>query len=105
MNYNRTAVKPRSPPVSAKPAPSVAPPQTEAEYVAYTEDFVTKNVKNFSKVTENSVKSIAERAAAQADAIAEEFGLRPEVTPELVKLALYDFVILCGQLTLSVVGY
>ena len=96
MNYNRTAVEQPSPPVSAKPAPSVAPPQTKAEYVAYTEDFVVKNVENFSKVTENSVKSIAERAAAQADAIAEEFGLRPEVTPELVKLAFYDFVILCG---------
>lgn len=96
MNYNRTAVKQPSPPVSAEPAPSVAPPQTEAEYVAYTEDFVAKNIENFSNVTEESVKSIAERAAAQADAIAEEFGLRPEVTPQLVKLALFDFVILCG---------
>lgn len=47
-------------------------------------------------MTEESVKTIAERAAAQADIIAEELGLRPETTAELVKLAFYDFVILCG---------
>lgn len=47
-------------------------------------------------MTEESVKSIAEIAAAQANLVAEELGLRPEIVPELVKLAFYDFVILCG---------
>lgn len=84
------------------PAQSVAPPspppppQTKEEYVEYAEEFVTKNIEHFDKVTEESVKTIAERAAAQANIIAEELGLRPEKTAELVKLAFYDFVILCG---------
>ena len=62
----------------------------------YTQDFVTKNIENFSQVTDKSVKSIAEKAATQADIIAAELGLRTEIIPELVKLAFYDFVILCG---------
>ncbi|ERF72750.1 hypothetical protein EPUS_04803 [Endocarpon pusillum Z07020] len=76
---------------------SVAPPQTKEEYVEYAEDFVAKNINNFVDVTEESVKSIAEVAAAQADIVATELGLRPEVTPGLVKLAFYDFVILCDD--------
>lgn len=75
---------------------TVDPPQTKEEYVAYAEEFVTKNIERFGNVTEESVKAIAERAAAQADIVAEELGLRPEITPGLVKLAFYDFVILCG---------
>lgn len=62
----------------------------------YTQDFVTKNIENFSEVTDKSVKSIAEKAATQADVIAAELGLRTEIIPGLVKLAFYDFVILCG---------
>ena len=62
----------------------------------YTQDFVTKNIENFSQVTDKSVKSIAEKAATQADVIAAELGLRTELIPGLVKLAFYDFVILCG---------
>lgn len=92
MNWigDRTAVE-----KSAR-ACSVAPPQTKEEYVEYAEDFVAKNINNFVDVTEESVKSIAEVAAAQADIVATELGLRAEVTPGLVKLAFYDFVILCG---------
>ncbi|NJR31230.1 hypothetical protein HC762_00295 [bacterium] len=48
-------------------------------------------------MSEDSVKSIAEIAAAQAEIVSAELGLRPEVTPGLVKLAFYDFVILCGS--------
>ena len=62
----------------------------------YTQDFVTKNIEDFSQVTDKSVKSIAEKAATQADVIAAELGLRTEIIPGLVKLAFYDFVILCG---------
>lgn len=76
--------------------PGDAPPQTKEEYVAYAQDFVTENIENFVNVTEESVKSIAELAAARADILTAELGLRPEVTPGLVKLAFYDFVILCG---------
>lgn len=84
-----------------EPARSIAPPQTKEEYVEYAGNFVAKNIKNFVDVTEGSVKSIAEVAAAQVNIIATEFGLRPEVTPGLVKLAFYDFVISCGRLTFS----
>ena len=64
--------------------------------MAYAENFVAKNIEHFGDVTEEPVISIAEVAAAQADIIAAELGLRPEIIPELVKLAFYDFVILCG---------
>ena len=93
---DRTAVEKSTSPASAEPARSIAPPETKEEYVEYAEDFVAKNINNFVSVTEGSVKSIAEVAAAQADIVATELGLRPEVTPGLVKLAFYDFVILCG---------
>ena len=62
----------------------------------YAQDFVKKNIENFSQVTDKSVKSIAEKAATQADIIAAELGLRTEIIPGLAKLAFYDFVILCG---------
>ena len=62
----------------------------------YTQDFIRKNLENFPQVTDKSVKSIAEKAATKADIIAAELGLRTEIIPGLTKLALYDFVILCG---------
>ena len=72
------------------------PPQTTEEYVVYAKDFVAENLENFVSVTEESVKSIAKLAAAQAETLTAELGLRPEITPALVKFAFYDFVILCG---------
>ena len=62
----------------------------------YAEEFVSNNIENFTQVTEETVKSVAELAATQADIVAAELDLRPEVVPQLVKLAFYDFVILCG---------
>ena len=53
-------------------------------------------MENFVHITEESIKSIAKLAAAQADIAAAELSLRPEIIPGLVKLAFYDFVILCG---------
>ena len=44
------------------------------------------------------MKTLAEKASEQADMITAEFELRPEITPQVVKLAFYDFVILCGTL-------
>ena len=68
--------------------------------MAYARDFVTKNIDHFVDPEDETVKSISKVAAAQADIITAKFGLRPEVTPRLVKLAFYDFIILCGQLIL-----
>lgn len=43
------------------------------------------------------MKDLAEKAAGQARAITEEYHLYPQETAGLAKLALYDFVILCGK--------
>ena len=48
-------------------------------------------------MNEETVISVAELAATQADIVATELDLRPEVVPQLVKLAFYDFVILYGE--------
>ena len=49
------------------------------------------------------MKNLAEKAAIQADVVTKEFGLRPEITPGVVKLAFYDFVILCGEIDFLII--
>lgn len=73
------------------------PPQTEEEYIAYVGEFVTNNINEFFDPKEEFAKGLAEKAAAHADIVTSEFDLAPEVTPQLVKLAFYDFVILCDD--------
>ena len=53
-------------------------PQSEEEYEAYGRDFVKKNIDNFVDPSGESVKSITIVAAAQADIVTAEFGLRPD---------------------------
>ena len=79
-------------------------PQSEEEYIAYTKDFVENNIENFVDPRDESIKAISKVAAAQADIVTAKFGLSPNTTPGLVKLAFYDFVILCGQLISSFGG-
>ena len=43
------------------------------------------------------MRELAQKAADQTRAITKEYHLRPEETAGLSKLALYDFVILCGK--------
>jgi hypothetical protein len=42
------------------------------------------------------MQSLAQKASAQAKGAASEFRLPANTVPGLVKLALHDFVILCG---------
>jgi hypothetical protein len=64
----------------------------------YVEDFIRNNIRQCFDPKEE-LKNLAEKAAVQADIITQKFDLRPEITPEVMKLTFYDFVILCGKLT------
>ncbi|KAL8703771.1 MAG: hypothetical protein Q9225_008110, partial [Loekoesia sp. 1 TL-2023] len=87
-------------PAVEKTLDETAPPRTKEQYTTYVEDFVTRNLSEFVDPTQESVKTLAETAALQAGRVKAEFGLSTEVTPGLVKLAFYDFVILCGLFTI-----
>lgn len=45
-----------------------------------------------------SIDSLVKAAVAKVKSISEEFHLAPERAPGIVKLAVYDFVILCGEM-------
>ena len=74
------------------------PPQTKEQCLTYVEDFITENIPQFFN-PEEELKKHTEKAALQAGIISKKYGLRPEVTLEVMKLAFYDFVILCGKHT------
>jgi hypothetical protein len=59
--------------------------------------FIKDNLAKFYESDDHVVKDLAEKAADQARAVTEEYHLQPEETAGLAKLALYDFVILCGK--------
>jgi hypothetical protein len=77
-----------------KPPP--APPPT-AEYCAYAEDFISKNLSALYDPNSPQVQQMMETAAFKAEEIMKKYELSPDLTRGLTKLALYDFVILCGQ--------
>jgi hypothetical protein len=70
-------------------------PQTKEQCLTYVEDFITDNIHQFFNPEE--VVTRTEKAVLQADIISKKYGLRPEVTPGVMKLAFYDFVVLCGK--------
>jgi hypothetical protein len=59
--------------------------------------FIKDNLTKFYESDNQVVKGLAEKAANQARTITEEYQLHPRETAGLAKLALYDFVILCGK--------
>ena len=59
--------------------------------------FIKDNLTKFYEPDDHLVKDLAKKAAGQARTVTEEYHLRPEETAGLAKLALYDFVILCGK--------
>ena len=73
------------------------PPETEEEYHKYVWNFVNENLSEFYKEGDPFVENIIRQAASKSKDLATTYQLRPEVTPKLVKLALYDFFILCGK--------
>lgn len=74
------------------------PPQTKEQRLTYVEDFITNDIPQFFDPKEE-LKNLAEKAVVQAEMVTKKFDLRPELTPGVMKLAFYDFVILCGKLT------
>jgi hypothetical protein len=43
------------------------------------------------------MENLVEEATSRAEQVIEEFSLGPELTPGLIKLSFYDFLILCGR--------
>jgi hypothetical protein len=93
----KTDPKPPEPQPQPQPQPQLQP-QTAQEYSVYLDEFIEKNLAGFYQPGEKFVQDLAKKAASQAQAVATAFTLAPKYTAGLSKLALYDFVILCGKL-------
>jgi len=78
------------------------PPRPPNEYLNQPSQFIARKLENFygqsGSSSEHSTAQAIQQATVRAQKITEDFGLSPELTPRLVLLALYDFVILCGRL-------
>lgn len=75
-------------------------PQTAEEYEFNLQDFIETNLQGpegFLDPSSRFVKELSKNAAEKAGIVVSEYGLLSEETPKLVQLALYDFVILCGE--------
>ncbi|KID85680.1 transcription factor RfeF [Metarhizium guizhouense ARSEF 977] len=72
------------------------PPESPAEYRTYINNFVTNNFPGFPDL-DISIDSLVNAAVAKVKSISEEYHLAPERAPGIVKLAVYDFVILCDD--------
>jgi len=64
-------------------------PETVDEYEEFLSEFVCQNLSKFRDSCDNAIGDIAKRAAQYASS--------DELVPGLAKLALYDFIILCGM--------
>jgi hypothetical protein len=60
-------------------------------------EFIDENLPEFYN-RDDSLRDLSQKAAVRAEEVTAEFGLRPELTKKVARLALYDFVILCGRL-------
>jgi hypothetical protein len=63
-------------------------------------DFISGNLNTFYGPDESGADKtgrLAEEATARGIRATEELGLGPEFTPQLIKLAFYDFMIFCGR--------
>jgi len=74
---------------------------TSREYHSHAVlEFIDENLPEFYN-RDDSLRDLSQKAAVRAEEVTAEFGLRPELTKKVARLALYDFVILCGRLLLS----
>jgi hypothetical protein len=67
------------------------------EYVVFVRKFVQDNLRGVFNADDPRVKNLAQQAAAKLPHIVNTWGLPFSDGPGLVKLMLYDFVILCGK--------
>ena len=71
---------------------------TPREYHSHVvSEFIDENLPEFCNQDNSLRRDLSQRAAVRAEEVTAEFGLRPELTKKVAKLALYDFVILCGR--------
>lgn len=75
------------------------PPESDEEYSEYIWGFVAKNLSSFYQPGNPFVEDLVREAAVRAKQLTAELDLEPKLTPKLVTLALYDFVILCGAVS------
>ncbi|KKZ62052.1 hypothetical protein EMCG_03514 [[Emmonsia] crescens] len=73
------------------------PPESDEEYSEYIWGFVAKNLSSFYQPGNPFVEGLVREAAVRAKQLTAELDLEPKLTPKLVTLALYDFVILCDD--------
>ena len=86
---------------SQKSFASVQPPrQTPGQYQIYLRRAISDNYSEFFDPDEPLVRELAQEAYRRGEDAVFEFGLPPNAIPGLAKLALHDFVILCGQFIL-----
>ncbi|PYH93373.1 hypothetical protein BO71DRAFT_410213 [Aspergillus ellipticus CBS 707.79] len=80
-------------------APEDTVPETEDDWREYVWRFIERNLSSIYPLGNPSVEELVHNAANRAMAIAEKYHLRPDVTPKVVLMGLYDFVILCDDST------
>lgn len=70
------------------------PLQEADDYANFLSEFVQQNLRCFYKPHDKDVENIAKQAAEK---VSRELNVPHELMPGLAKLALYDFIILCGM--------
>lgn len=73
---------------------SSKPLYTQQDYAVFLGPFVTQFLPSFYHADDQAVQEIASRAA---ETISQTSDVPHDLVPGLAKLALYDFVILCGM--------
>ncbi|KAE8365290.1 hypothetical protein BDV27DRAFT_171724 [Aspergillus caelatus] len=81
----------------ARPVSHPKFPETEEDYREYAWGFIETNLGPFYQPGDAFVEELIRSAAARAKDLTQEYELEPEVTPKLLIMALYDFVILCDD--------
>ncbi|KAH8726771.1 hypothetical protein GQ44DRAFT_592246, partial [Phaeosphaeriaceae sp. PMI808] len=67
------------------------------EYAIDLRKFAQDNLKGVFNPNDPAIKELAEKAAKKVPEVSKKWGLEEEDGPGLVKLMLYDFVILCDD--------
>jgi D-arabinose 1-dehydrogenase-like Zn-dependent alcohol dehydrogenase len=69
-------------------------PRTETEYEEFLAGFVTQHLRLFYDPNDEDVRKVASKAAKR---VKKETKISQKLIPGLAKLALYDFIFLCGM--------
>ncbi|RSL74131.1 hypothetical protein CEP53_000453 [Fusarium sp. AF-6] len=72
-------------------------PKTVQEYIVFVRNFVQNNLRGVFNPSDPRVKELAIKAAKNVPHVTSCWGMSPKKGPDLVKLMLYDFVILCDD--------